>query len=117
MWNHIIFITYLSIFLLSNIGYGYLFASLFSKNLKNLNFGYLGIVGLFFIVLISITSSFFVSHNYIHNIVLHLIGLIVFFINLFENKIKNTQQLKNIFLIFLIFLSGIYLFKNHDDFP
>jgi hypothetical protein len=117
MWNHIIFITYLSVFLLSNIGYGYLFASLFSKNLKNLNFGYLGIVGLFFIVLISITSSFFVSHNYIHNIVLHLIGLIVFFINLFENKIKNTQQLKNIFLIFLIFLSGIYLFKNHDDFP
>ena len=117
MWNHIIFITYLSIFLLSNIGYGYLFASLFSKNLKNLNFGYLGIVGLFFIVLISITSSSFVSHNYIHNIVLHLIGLIVFFINLFENKIKNTQQLKNIFLIFLIFLSGIYLFKNHDDFP
>ena len=117
MLNHLIFITYLSIFLLSNIGYGYLFASLFSKGLKNLNFGYLGIVGLFFIVLISISSSYFVSHNYIHNTVLHTIGLITFFNNLFENKLKNTKQLKNLFLIFLIFLSGIYLFKNHDDFP
>ena len=58
MLDHLIFITYLLIFLLSNIGYGYLFATFFSNDLRKLNFGYLGILGLFFVILISISSSF-----------------------------------------------------------
>ena len=37
--------------------------------------------------------------------------------NLFDKKLKNIQQLKNLIIIFLIFIPGIYLFKNHDDFP
>ena len=116
MFNHVIFIVYLVIFLLSNIGYGYLFAGLFDKDLKSLNYGYLGILGFFFIIFISILSSFVSSHNYIHNSVLHLIGLLVFFINFFIDKDKNIIELKRLALIFLIFGSGIYLFKNHDDF-
>jgi hypothetical protein len=117
MLDHLIFITYLSIFLFSNIGYGYLFASLFLKDLKKLNFGYLGIIGFFFIVLLSMISSLFVPHNYIHNTILHSIGLLIFFINILNNDIRNIKNLKKIILIFLIFGSGIYLFKNHDDFP
>ena len=116
MVNHVIFIVYLVIFLLSNIGYGYLFASLFDKDLKSLNYGYLGILGFFFIIFISILSSFLSSHNYIHNSLLHLIGLLVCFINFFIDKDKNIIELKRLGLIFLIFGSGIYLFKNHDDF-
>ena len=96
MVNHVIFIVYLVIFLLSNIGYGYLFASLFDKDLKSLNYGYLGILGFFFIIFISILSSFVSSHNYIHNSVLHLIGLLVFFINFFIDKDKNIIELKRL---------------------
>ena len=116
MLNHIIFIAYLIIFLFSNIGYGYLFALFFDKDLKSLNYGYLGILGFFFIIFISILSSFVSPHNFIHNTILHLIGLSVFFVNFFIDRGKNIIELKRLALIFLIFSSGIYLFKNHDDF-
>ena len=116
MLNHIIFVAYLIIFLLSNIGYGYLFASFFDKDLKSLNYGYLGILGFFFIIFISILSSFVSPHNYIHNSILHLVGLFSFFTYFLINKNNNIIELKRLSLIFLIFLPGIYLFKNHDDF-
>ena len=116
MLNHIIFIAYLIIFLFSNIGYGYLFALFFDKDLKSLNYGYLGILGFFFIIFISILSSFVSPHNFIHNTILHLIGLSVFFVNFFIDRGKNIIELKRLALVFLIFSSGIYLFKNHDDF-
>ncbi len=116
MLNHIIFIVYLIIFLLSNIGYGYLFAALIDKDLKSLNYGYLGIIGFFFVIFISILSSIVSPHNYIHNSILHLIGLLAFFVNFFIKKNKNMIELKRLALIFLVFGSGIYLYKNHDDF-
>ena len=116
MLNHIIFVVYLIIFLLSNIGYGYLFGSIFDKDLKSLNYGYLGILGFFFIIFISILSSFVSPHNYIHNSILHLVGLFFFFTNFLIDKYKNIIELKRLSLIFLIFIPGIYLFKNHDDF-
>jgi hypothetical protein len=116
MLNHVIFILYLIIFLLSNIGYGYLFGNLFYKDLKSLNYGYLGIIGFFFIIFISILSSFLSPHNYMHNLIVHSIGLLAFLLNFFINKNQNIIELKRLTLIFLVFGSGIYLFKNHDDF-
>ncbi len=117
MENHIIFLSYLIIFLFSNIGYGFLFTSIFYKGFKELNFGELGILGFFSIVLISICTSYFFAHNYIHNLILHLIGLIYFFLYFFKNLKENKKQLKNLLLVFFLFLSAIYVFKNHDDFP
>ncbi len=117
MLTHTIFIFYLLIFLLSTIGYGYLFANIIFKDLKTLNFGYLGVLGFFAIVLISITSSFLFPHNFTHNIILHAVGLVSFIINFFNETKKNFDQFKKILLIFIILIPGIYVFKNHDDFP
>ena len=117
MFNHIIFVTYLVVFLISTIGHGYLFASIFYKDFKYLNFGYLGIIGFFAISLISTFSTFFTPHDYLHNTILHLVGLSAFFINFFFDKKNNFDQLKKLLLLFIIMGTGIYVFKNHDDFP
>ncbi len=58
-------------------------------------------------------SSLFVPHNFIHNIILHIIG-VLFFIFL---KIKNKKDYsKSIFLISLFVLSALLISKTHDDF-
>ncbi len=74
MTNHLIFIFYLLIFLTSTIGFGYLFPIFFFKDFRILNFGYQGIIGFFTICVISIITSFFFPHNFIHNTLLHLVG-------------------------------------------
>ena len=117
MENHIIFVSYLLIFIFSNIGYGYLFTSIFFNGFKKLNFGELGILGFFVIVVLSYSSSYIFAHNYIHNLIIHSIGIIFFLNNFYKSIEENKFQLKKIIIIFLVLLSGIYVFKNHDDFP
>ena len=117
MTNHLIFIFYLLIFLISTIGFGYLFATFFFKDFQTLNFGYQGIIGFFTICLISVFTSFFFPHNFVHNTLLHLVGLVLFFWNFFQNKKDNILQIKRLIFIFLVLAIGVYVFKNHDDFP
>ena len=117
MTNHLIFIFYLLIFLISTIGFGYLFSTFFFKDFRILNFGYQGIIGFFTICLISIITSFFFPHNFVHNMLLHLVGLAIFFWNFFKNKKDNIVQIKKLLFLFLILAIGVYVFKNHDDFP
>ena len=117
MTNHLIFVFYLLIFLISTIGFGYLFSIFFFKDFRVLNFGYQGIIGFFTICLISIITSFFFPHNFIHNTLLHLVGLVIFFWNFFKNKKDNILQIKKLLFLFLILAIGVYVFKNHDDFP
>ena len=105
---------YLIIIISSILGYGFLLAKFLNKNLLKYNLGYIGILGLLALVLISYLTIFFVKHNYIHNIIIHSIGLIslIFFIR----KLKLNKNY--IFLIILVFFSSLSLLilKNHDDF-
>ena len=72
-----------------------------------------GFYGLFFLTLISFFSSLVLAHNYLHNIVLHLIGFTLFFIS----KVKDKKiYLKIIFLISLACISLLLISKTHDDF-
>ena len=43
--------------------------------------------------------------------------MLSFFFNFFNRKKENLIELKRLSFLLLILLSGIYLFKNHDDFP
>ena len=115
MDNHLIFIFYIFLFLFSTIGYGFLFSKLIYNQFARLNFGYQGIIGFFLLSLISMVSSFFFSHNYIHNILIHIIGLTSFFTHVYT--FKNSKELKHIVLVTILFLIAIYVYKNHDDFP
>ena len=114
MSDHLFFLFYLLFFLSSLIGYGFLFLSFFERNLLKLNLGYIGIIGFFFSILISVVTSFFLSHDFIHNSVFHLIGFIFLLLNL---KKITINELKICAVVYILLLVGIYIFKNHDDFP
>ena len=114
MFEHLIFLFYLLFFLASLIGYGYLFGYLVDRNFLKLNLGYIGILGVFFCIFISSLTSFIIPHDYNHNLILHLIGL---FTLLFSFKIIKKNELFVSIIIFVLLLSGIYVYKNHDDFP
>ena len=113
MLEQIIFIFFIILFLTSTIGYGYLSTYLINKKIYNYNIGYQGLFGFFSLVIISILTSFFFSHNFVHNTIIHLIGIFSFF--LFFKKITQFE-LKLFSLLFLLLIISAYVYKNHDDF-
>jgi hypothetical protein len=115
MSNHFLFIFYSILIVFSTIGFGCLFTAKINKNFQNLNLGYQGIIGFFFITFISIISSFVFKHDLIHNSILHLMGL--FFFWKYQKIIKiNHNNIKILFLIFILLFLGLYIYKSHDDF-
>ena len=116
MKYHLIYIFYIFFFTLSSIGAGLIFSNYINIQFRKLNFGYQGIIGIFFITFVSILTSFFLKHGYIHNLILHSACILFFLREIFKNKIKN-KELQNLFYLVLILLIGIYVYKNHDDFP
>ena len=112
----IIFFLIFYILLISVIGYGILFQRLCFGGIGNStdqNEIYIGFYGLFLITIISLISSLFVPHNFLHNIILHSIGVLLFIFL----KIRNKKDYsKSIFLISLLVLSALLISKTHDDF-
>ncbi len=115
MIEHLTFISYIIFFLFSTIGYGLIFSNIIYKDFNSYNIGWQGIIGFFSISLISILTSFFLAHNFFHNLTIHLIGITSFFIYYFKKK--KFEELKWLFCIVLLLWVGTYVFKNHDDFP
>ena len=105
---------YYPLILISILGYGF-FVSKKIINLNNYNLGYLGIVGIFSLLLISYVSTQFLAHTEIFNLLTLITGLILFFGNIkkFDLDKKNFQLLILIFILSLIF---VLVGKNHDDF-
>ena len=115
MINFFIFIFSFYICLMSVFGYGNIFKKIFLNRLKiyeETNI-YLGFYGLMFMTLIALFSSFFVQHNFYHNVFFHLIGLIYFFNSSIK---KNITFYKHIFFISILLLPLLFISKTHDDF-
>ena len=112
--NLIVFTFFYFAIITSMVGYGLLIANV--ANLKNTHYnkGYLGLFGVFFLIFYSYFSHFFISHNYINNLIVLVLGLIIFFYY-FDKKYKNDYIL--FYLFFLILFIGFVIFKSHDDFP
>jgi len=116
MSNIVIFFLSFYILLISVIGYGILFQKLCFGPIKDMNnqkVVYTGFYGLFLLTFISLITSFFLAHNFTHNILLHLIGIFLFIFLEVKNK-KNYLQI--ILLISLIIFSALLISKTHDDF-
>lgn len=93
------------------LGYGKLFANLFSKKIK-ISLGEIGIYGLFFLGFLSILLHFFFPINYFVTSFICLFGLYYFVaekINLFLIEKKN-------FLIFIFLIPTLILFEYHADY-
>ena len=105
---------YLILIISSILGYGFLLAQFLNKNLLKYNLGYIGILGLLALVILSYTTIFFTKHGYHHNLIVHAIGLISFAFFFYKLKL-NKDYILLIVLIFLLSLS-LFILKNHDDF-
>ena len=78
--NYILLYSFGLILIFSIIGYGFLLSKIVNKELLNYNIGYQGLLGIFFLTIISYTTIFFVKHSYFHNLIIHFIGLFSFFL-------------------------------------
>ena len=105
---------YLILIISSILGYGFLLANFVNKNLLKYNLGYIGILGLLALVLVTYSTIFFVKHDYVHNLIIHSVGLISFTF-FFRNLKLNKNYILLIILIFFL-SSSLLILKNHDDF-
>ncbi|ETA69805.1 hypothetical protein [Candidatus Pelagibacter ubique] len=110
------FLLYFSALIISFsiLGYGYLLSRIIDKDLSSYNLGYQGLLGILFLTFISYLTIFFVKHGYIHNIIVHIIGISSFLIY-FKKKIFFTDIKKYIILFSILFI-GLLIIRNHDDF-
>jgi hypothetical protein len=112
MSSIITLLTYYWLIIFSIIGYGIFFNKFFLKS-ETKNLGFIGIYGIFSLLLISYFSSFFIPHTKIFNSIVILLGLVNFFVNT-DVFNKNFQKILIIFSFLIIF---VFVSKNHDDFP
>ncbi len=110
MFNILFFFIFYFSILISIIGYG----SLIGSKEKNLiSIGFLGLKGLFILIILSYFTNFLTPHNLIHNFVILIIGVLLFFYNY-----KKIIKINNFYIILssIILFLGILIEKNHDDF-
>ena len=112
--NFLIFFSVYLLIILSVIGYGSLFCRIFSKD-KKFNCGLKGLYGLFFLILYSYLSHYFIAHSFIHNSIILILGLV--FLIYYQSKETNSFSIKISLLNFLILFIALLIFKTHDDFP
>ena len=112
MSSIITLLIYYWLIIFSIIGYGVFFNKIFLVS-ESKNLGFIGLYGIFLLLLISYLSSFFLPHTQIFNSVILLLGLINFLIN----KEIFDKNLKRLLIIFSFLIIFIFISKNHDDFP
>ena len=92
----------------STLGYGYLAVNIANVNFKFFDHSYLGLVGVFVLLILSYSSHYFTSHNYIHNSII-LISGILFFIYFFYKE-KKKVFIINLNIFFLLLLNHMMIF-------
>ena len=96
-------------------GYGLFIKRFFINENIKINYGIIGLIGIFSLTIYSYISHFFLEHSFAHNTILFFIG-IIFFITFIRSNF-NKSEIKLLFIIFCILLIAFYNFKTHDDFP
>lgn len=112
--NYLIFLASYFLIVLSVIGHGILAIKFTKINVLSDEIGFVGLVGIFFLILYSYITHFFISHNYLHNIIFIFIGLISVYY--FRSKILIKKNLIFLFSVFSIIFLSFIIFKTHDDF-
>ena len=112
--NYLIFLISYFLIVLSVLGHGILAIKLTKTNVSIEEIGFVGLVGIFFLILYSYITHFFTSHGYIHNIIFIFIGLSSIYY--FRSKILLKRNFILLFSIFSIIFLAFIIFKTHDDF-
>jgi len=117
MSNFLVLISYYFLILLSILGYGIFFLRIFEKKLITDNFGYVGLFGLYVLLIYSYLSNFIIAHSEFHNSIILIIGIIFFFLKILKKYSEYRKEILITFLVFVFISSSLILHKNHDDFP
>ena len=102
--DHLIFISTIILVLSSILGHGLIFCRLVCPKLLSLNYGYIGLIGFFSLANLSILSSFFFKHGYIHNILIHIVGITALLFFLKKDFLVQSHNLKKTLVLFLILI-------------
>ena len=113
--NTLFFLVYSFVLCLSLFGYGKLYNQYVLKKFTLSNLALEGIHGILVIIVISGITHVLFPHNYIHNSILHFIGIIFFIKNFNFVKFKNEYRL--FIIIYLALLSSLFIGKTNEDFP
>ena len=108
---HIILFYFLSI--ISTLGYGFFFKKIFTNRNTDLDYGYCGLIGIFFLTIYSYLSHFFIKHGLIHNSIIFFNRDFIFI--LFKKIIK--KKFNSFMYCFFCNSYFFFGFKTHDDFP
>ena len=114
MTNYILLYCSALIISFSILGYGFLLSKIINKDLLSFNLGYQGLLGILFLTTISYFTIFFVKHGYLHNIIIHIVGISSF--TFFIRNEKNYLKLKKFIILFSILFIALLIIRNHDDF-
>ncbi len=109
--NLLIFLIIYFVSIFSVIGFGQTAKNILFKN-EDLDYGYLGLLGLSILFIYSYLSNIFFEHSNLHNLILIILGFCIF--------LKNFERLKDFkyfILLFLLLFISLIIFKTHDDFP
>ena len=117
MNNALILIIYYFSILISILGYGIFFLGIFKKQLHSSNFGYIGLFGIYILLIYSYLSNFILAHSELHNTLVLILGVILFIFRICKNYSKYKKEFLLTILVFFLISSSIFLYKNHDDFP
>ena len=112
--NYLIFLLSYFLIVFSVIGHGVLAIKLTKTNISTDEIGFVGLLGIFFLILYSYFTHFFISHSYLHNIIFITIGLVSIYY--FRSKILTKRNLIFLFSIFSLIFLAFIIFKTHDDF-
>ena len=112
--NYLIFLTTYFLIVLSVVGHGVLAIRFTKTNVSIEEIGFVGLVGIFFLIFYSYVTHFFVSHGYLHNIIFIIIGLISIYY--YRTKILTKKNFVFLFSIFFVIFLAFIIFKTHDDF-
>ena len=110
----ITFIIFYLLIILSTLGIGFFTIKITNLNKYRFSYGYSGLFGIFFLLIYSYLSHFFIPHNYLNNSFLIIFGLISFFLSI-KKKISK-EKIILLLIVFLILFLGSIVFKTHDDF-
>ena len=112
--NYLIFFTTYFLIVLTVVGHGALAIKFTKINIPMDEIGFVGLVGIFFLILYSYITHFFTGHGYLHNMIFIIIGLMS--VIYFRSKILVKRNLIFLFSIFSIIFLAFVIFKTHDDF-
>ena len=112
--NYLLFLLSYFLIVLSVVGHGFLAIKLSKINISSDDIGFVGLVGIFFLILYSYLTHFFISHGYLHNLIFIFIGLSSIYY--FKSKIFLKKSSILLFSIFSVIFLAFVIFKTHDDF-